>query len=299
MARGALPHAHPLAHEPLAHASRSRRPTSCFVFGTPFDFRVDYGRTRHLERRREGRADRSRRRRARAQPRASTSPSTATAASCSSSSLAERRDAKPTSARGSPRCAPTRTSGARKMQRRDRRRTSRPPNPLRVCAELGKRLGPNDIVIGDGGDFVATAAYVLKLEWPQLWMDPGPARHARRRPRLRDGREARAPRRATSCSSTATAASASTRSSSRRWCARTSRSSRVIGNDAGWTQIRRGQVELYGEPRAVATGARLHALRRRWSRRCGGFGAWVEQVEELGPALDAAFAARASRRAST
>ena len=49
-----------------------------------------------------------------------------------------------------------------------------PPNPLRVCAELGKRLGPNDIVIGDGGDFVATAAYVLKLEWPQLWMDPGP-----------------------------------------------------------------------------------------------------------------------------
>ena len=56
-----------------------------------------------------------------------------------------------------------------------------PPNPLRVCAELGKRLGKNDIVIGDGGDFVATAAYVLKLEWPQLWMDPRPARHARRR----------------------------------------------------------------------------------------------------------------------
>src|SRR6185436_6093620 len=49
-----------------------------------------------------------------------------------------------------------------------------PPNPLRVCAELGKRLGKSDIVIGDGGDFVATAAYVLKLEWPQLWMDPGP-----------------------------------------------------------------------------------------------------------------------------
>src|SRR5262249_14673179 len=52
--------------------------------------------------------------------------------------------------------------------------TTDPPNPLRVCAELGKRLKKNDIVIGDGGDFVATAAYVLKLEWPQLWMDPGP-----------------------------------------------------------------------------------------------------------------------------
>src|SRR5262249_11034069 len=49
-----------------------------------------------------------------------------------------------------------------------------PPNPRRVGAELGKRLGKNDIVIGDGGDFVATAAYVLKMEWPQMWMDPGP-----------------------------------------------------------------------------------------------------------------------------
>ena len=28
----------------------------------------------------------------------------------------------------------------------------------------------------------------------------------------------------------------------------------IIGNDAAWTQIRRGQVDLYGEARAVATG---------------------------------------------
>ncbi len=29
-------------------------------------------------------------------------------------------------------------------------------------------------MIGDGGDFVATAANVIPLAWPQLWMDPGP-----------------------------------------------------------------------------------------------------------------------------
>ena len=29
----------------------------------------------------------------------------------------------------------------------------------------------------------------------------------------------------------------------------------IIGNDAAWSQIRRGQVELFGEDRAVATGA--------------------------------------------
>ncbi len=49
-----------------------------------------------------------------------------------------------------------------------------PPIRLRVCAELGERLEKNDVVIGDGGDFVATAANVLKMQWPQLWMDPGP-----------------------------------------------------------------------------------------------------------------------------
>src|SRR6202042_3115952 len=68
-----------------------------------------------------------------------------------------------------------------------------PPNPLRVCAEVGKRLGKNDIVIGDGGDFVATGRQKIPVI-------------------------------------------------------------PVIGNDAAWTQIRRGQVDLYGVERAVATG---------------------------------------------
>ena len=230
MARGATPsRASPLMTRSRRFALAQADVASCF--GTPFDFRVDYGRTRHVERRREGRADRSRRRRARQEP------------------AGRRRD--PRRQRARARAAPRRgrrseadpselaRRGARRRGQAPRARcsgrssrTTSPPNPLRVCAELGKRLGPNDIVIGDGGDFVATAAYVLKLEWPQLWMDPGPARHARRRPRLRDGGQARAARCATWCSSTATASSASTRSSSRRWCARTSRSSRVIGNDA-------------------------------------------------------------------
>ena len=63
----------------------------------------------------------------------------------------------------------------------------------------------------------------------------------------------------------------------------------IIGNDAGWTQIRRGQVEMYGPERAVAT-ALDYTRYEKIVEACGGKGFWVETVDELGPALDAAFA---------
>lgn len=167
--------------------------------------------------------------------------------------------------------------------------SANPPNPLRVCHELGKRLGREDVIIGDGGDFVATAANVLQLEWPQLWMDPGPLgtlgvgpgyamAASLARPRARtvimfgDGAfglsalefEALARHRLPVVA--------------------------VIGNDAAWTQIRRGQVQLFGEDRAVATRLQ-HTRYDQVVQAVGGKGFWVERIEELGPALDGAFAA--------
>jgi acetolactate synthase-1/2/3 large subunit len=64
----------------------------------------------------------------------------------------------------------------------------------------------------------------------------------------------------------------------------------VIGNDAAWMQIRRGQVELYGPERSPATGLD-YTRYEKVVEAVGGFGAYVERVEDLGPALDAAFAA--------
>jgi acetolactate synthase I/II/III large subunit len=134
---------------------------------------------------------------------------------------------------------------------------------------------------------VATAANVLKLEWPQLWMDPGPlgtlgvgpgyamaAQLARPDSRVvivyGDGSfglhglefEAMVRQKIPVVA--------------------------VIGNDAAWTQIRRGQVEIYGESRAVATGLDFTRY-ERVVEACGGRGWWVDHVEQLGPALDAAF----------
>jgi acetolactate synthase-1/2/3 large subunit len=163
-----------------------------------------------------------------------------------------------------------------------------PPNPLRVCAELGKRLRPNDIVIGDGGDFVATAAYVLKLEWPQLWMDPGPLGTLGVGPGYAMAAKLARP----DANVVLVYGDGSFGLHGLEFEAMARQNIpviAVIGNDAGWTQIRRGQVDIYGAERAVATA--LDSTRyEKVVEACGGRGWWVEKIEELGPALDEAFA---------
>ena len=47
-------------------------------------------------------------------------------------------------------------------------------NPLRLCEEINRAIDANSIVIGDGGDFVATASYTVKPRNPLSWLDPGP-----------------------------------------------------------------------------------------------------------------------------
>jgi acetolactate synthase-1/2/3 large subunit len=51
-----------------------------------------------------------------------------------------------------------------------------PVDPQRMCREVRDWLGTLDdpIVIGDGGDIVATAAKILPVAREGAWMDPGP-----------------------------------------------------------------------------------------------------------------------------
>jgi acetolactate synthase-1/2/3 large subunit len=46
-------------------------------------------------------------------------------------------------------------------------------NPLEVCRAVEAHLAPRSVMIGDGGDFVATASYIVKPRGPLGWLDPG------------------------------------------------------------------------------------------------------------------------------
>jgi acetolactate synthase-1/2/3 large subunit len=64
----------------------------------------------------------------------------------------------------------------------------------------------------------------------------------------------------------------------------------IVGNDAGWTQILRGQMQMYGPDRCPAT--RLgHTRYDRVVEALGGHGAFVERPEQIRPAIESALGA--------
>lgn len=287
MARGALPQAHPCFFS-RARKQALARTDLLLIFGTPFDFRLDYGRAINGEARivqidLDGR-ELGRNRRVDVPIDGDSGVVldqllTAFSGKKSPAWLEEIRAAE--------------TKSRAKMAAEIESDVT-PVNPLRLCAEIDKRLGPDDVVVGDGGDFVATAAYVLKLQHPQIWMDPGPLGTLGVGPGY------------------AMAASVC-RPNAVTWLVYGDGSFglhglefeamarqkipvlAVIGNDAGWTQIRRGQVELYGEERAVAT-ALEYTRYEKVVEACGGAGFWAESPAEVGAALDAALAVVKSGR---
>jgi acetolactate synthase-like protein len=47
-------------------------------------------------------------------------------------------------------------------------------NPLRLCRALDAALAEDSVVVADGGDFVSTASYIVRPRGPLSWLDPGP-----------------------------------------------------------------------------------------------------------------------------
>lgn len=46
-------------------------------------------------------------------------------------------------------------------------------NMVRLCRRLEEVIAENSVIVGDGGDFVATASYIVKPRAPLTWLDPG------------------------------------------------------------------------------------------------------------------------------
>jgi acetolactate synthase-1/2/3 large subunit len=46
-------------------------------------------------------------------------------------------------------------------------------NPLHLCREIDRLLAADSVLVADGGDFVATASYIVSPRAPLSWLDPG------------------------------------------------------------------------------------------------------------------------------
>ncbi len=52
-------------------------------------------------------------------------------------------------------------------------KTERHLNPLSVLHRVDELLAEDSIIVADGGDFVGSAAYVMRPRGPLRWLDPG------------------------------------------------------------------------------------------------------------------------------
>jgi len=160
-------------------------------------------------------------------------------------------------------------------------------NPLFLCREIDRALSPDSVLVADGGDFVATASYTVSPRVPLSWLDPGVfgtlgvgggfALGARLcRPRADvwllwgDGAAALSLAELESCARQGLPVIA------------------VVGNDGGWTQIAREQVEVLGDDVAtVLSRADYHRVAEGYGAR----GIKVERPEEVRPAIAEALSA--------
>ncbi len=288
MARGLLGAGHSLQ---LRHRRREalRQADLVVLAGVPCDFRLDYGR--HVNRA----ATLVSAHRSRAEIGKNRRPDLAVRAAPDLflRSLAERLDL--------PR--PEWRSWLETLQRRDRERedsigeqaTEAAPgglNPLAVCRAVESALGEDSVVVADGGDFVGTASYVLRPRGPLSWLDPGPfgtlgvgAGFALAAKLVRPSAEVWILYGDGSVGYSLAEADSFARHGLGVVA--------VIGNDRGWTQIARDQVEILKDDVGTVLAATEYD---RAAEGLGALGLRVDETARLGAVLARARGAAAEGR---
>src|SRR5436309_802467 len=164
-----------------------------------------------------------------------------------------------------------------------------PINPLRVCAEVDRLITADTIVVADGGDFVGAAANVLRPRGFGHWLDAGPLGTLGAGPGYAMAAKIARPKSDVIIMYGDGAFGLNMMEFEA--CIRQKINIvGVIGNDAAWTQILRGQVQMYGPDRTPA--CRLAPSRYDLMiEALGGHGEWVERPEQIRPALERALGA--------
>ncbi|MBI4582998.1 MAG: thiamine pyrophosphate-binding protein [Planctomycetes bacterium] len=157
-------------------------------------------------------------------------------------------------------------------------------NPVRLCQEIEKAIGEDSIIVGDGGDFVATASYIVRPRSPLSWLDPGPfgtlgvgagfalgARLCRPRSEVwilyGDGAAAYSLAEFDTFSRHGLPVIA------------------VVATDAAWTQIAREQVEIFKDDVATQLARTPYHL---VAQGYGAEGLLIQRHEEIAPGLERA-----------
>lgn len=156
-------------------------------------------------------------------------------------------------------------------------------NPLRLCREIERAMGDTAVLVADGGDFVATASYMVRPRGPLAWLDPGVFGTLGVGAGFAVGaRLCRAGEVWVLFGDGASGWSLAEYDSLARHGLPVIA---VVGNDAGWTQIAREQVKLLKDDAGtVLTRADYHEVVRGF----GAEGILVKRTDEVRPALERA-----------
>lgn len=282
MARGLLGRDHPLQ---MRHQRRQAlREADCVLLaGVPCDFRLDYGR--HVRRSATLIAANRSARDAKLNRR----PNVLALGDAGRflQALAERMPAAGQAARGEWLAALRERDAAREAEI-DRQAQARGErvNPLALFRAIEREAGENALFVADGGDFVATASYVLHPRAPLTWLDPGAfgtlgvgAGFAIGAVTVRPDREAWIVFGDGACGFGLSEFDTFVRHGIPVIA--------VVGNDAGWTQIAREQVKMLDDDvGTVLARTAYHEVARGF----GAEGLLVTRTDEVGDALKRARA---------
>jgi acetolactate synthase-1/2/3 large subunit len=162
-----------------------------------------------------------------------------------------------------------------------------PISHYRLGAELARVIGPDTVVVGDGGDVVGCASKVVTLQRPGQWLDPGPLGCLGVGPSFAITAKLLHPERPVlliagdgALGLNGMELETAVRFGLPFTC--------VVGNDGGWGQIRNPQLSFYGAARQVATSlptTRFDLM----AEALGGRGALITEPRDLAAALDKAL----------
>lgn len=163
-----------------------------------------------------------------------------------------------------------------------------PVNHFRFGAALNKLVDENTIIVGDGGNIVSACAKVIELSYPGQWLDPGPLGclgvgipFAIATKHLRPDKKVLVINGDGSFGFNGFEFDTAVRFDLPFVS--------VVGNDAGWGQIRDPQIGMVGRERAVATSLAPNRYDEIVVAK-GGYGEHVERPEEIEGAVERAFA---------